>query len=166
MNNWPSWATSRPTSTGEYVTASGSSDMPSSFPRSEMGSPQLGTYISEPKYQQPTETIRDQIENLELSKNELKSENRKLEFEIERIQEKLVILTTELGASESSRIRLENKLINCYSRIDQLETDNRQFEIRENNYQKELQEKQALLETYQNQNELIECKLLGLLYEF
>ena len=161
MNNWPSWATSRPTSTGEYVTASESSDMHFSYPESE-----TGANISEPKNQQPTETIRDQIENLELSKNELKSENRKLEFEIERIQEKLVILTTELGASESSRIRLENKLINCYSRIDQLETDNRQFEIRENNYQKELQEKQALLETYQNQNELIECKLLGLLYEF
>ena len=158
LNNWPSWATSRPTSTGEYVTASGSSDMPSSFPRSEMGSPQLGTYISEPKYQQPTETIRDQIEKIikkELSKIELKSGNRKLEYEIKRIQEKLERLTTDFEAYENTRTRLEQELIKCYSRIDLLETHNRRFEIKEKFYQ-------ALLKTYRNKNnELIECKLLG-----
>ena len=73
-------------------------------------------------------------------------------YEIKRIQEKLERLTTDFEASENSRIRLEQELIKCYSRIDLLETANRHLQ---------LQEKQALLETYQNKNELIECKLLG-----
>ena len=153
MNNWPSWATSRPTSTGEYVTASECSDMHFSYPESE-----TGANISEPKNQQPTETIRDQIEKIikkELSKIELKSGNRKLEYEIKRIQEKLERLTIDFEASENSRNRLEQELIDCYSRIDLLETHNRRFEIKEKFYQ-------ALLKTYRNKNnELIECKHLG-----
>ena len=92
----------------------------------------------EPKNQQPTKTIADQIKNLELSKIELKSENRKLEYKIKRFQEKMARLTTENGAAEGSRIQLENDLINCHSRIDQLVTENRRLEIKEKKYQNKL----------------------------
>ena len=144
------WANNRPTSTDETSTES------SFYPKSE-----TETEISETKSERSGETIEDQIKYLQISKNEIKSENRKLEFEIKRFQEKSARLTTENGAAADTRIKLENELLTCKSRIDQLEDDIRLLEIQKNKYQTESQEKQAQLEKYQKENNaLIKCKLL------
>ena len=146
------WANNRPTSTEDET-----STEKSYYPKSETETEILGS-----KIEQPTETFEDQIKILESSKIVLKNENRKVEYKVKRLQEKLARLTTEIGAVEDSRIQLENELINCKSRIDQLESDNRLLEIQKNKYQTESQEKQAQLETYQKENNaLIKCKLFG-----
>ena len=118
------WKDERPTST-EYETATEHSFYPES---------ETETEISELKSDQRTETINDQIKNLELSKNELRNENRKLEYEIKRYQEKMARLTIENRAAKDSRIQLENELSTCKSRIDQLVTENRWLEIKEKKY--------------------------------
>ena len=119
------WKNERPSST-EYETATENSYNLKN---------ETDTEISETKSEQPTETIENQINNLELSKIELKSENRKLEYRINRFQEKLARLTTENGAAEDIRIQMENELVNCKSRIDQLESGNRLLEMQKNKYQ-------------------------------
>ena len=116
----------------------------------------------ESKSEQAVETIEDHIKNLELSKIELKSENRKLEYRIKRFQEKLARLTTEIGAAEDIRIQMENELVNCKSRIDQLESGNRLLEMQKNKYRTESQRNQAQLETNQKEkNALIKCCVLA-----
>ena len=71
-------------------------------------------------------------------------------------------LTTENGAAEDTRIKLENELLTSKSRIDQLEDDIRLLKIQKNKYQTESQEKQAQLETYQKENNaLIKCEFVG-----
>ena len=97
-----------------------------------------------------------------MSKIELKNENRKLEYQIKRYQKKNVArLTTENGAAENERIELENELLTCKSRIDQLESDIQLLEIQKKKYQTESKEKQAQLETYQTENNALKkCKLL------
>ena len=146
------WANNRPTSTEDETSTENSY-----YPKSE-----TETEISGTKIERSVETIEDQIKYLQISKNEFKSENRKLEFEIKRLQEKLARLTTENGAAEDTRIKLENELLTCKSRIDQLEDDIRLLEMQKRKYQTESQEKQAQLETYQKENNaLIKCKLFG-----
>ena len=116
----------------------------------------------EPKNEQPTETIEDQIKKLELSKIELKSENRKLEYKIKRYQKNLARLTTENGAAENERIELENELLNCKSHNDKIESENRLLKMQKKKYQTESQKKQAQLETYQKENNaLIKCKVFS-----
>ena len=137
------WKNERPSST-EYETATENSYNLKS---------ETNTEISETKSEQPTETIEDQLKNLELSKIELKSENRKLEYRIKRLQEKLARSTTENGAAEDIRIQMEDELIDCKSRIDQLVAENRQLETEKTKYQAESKEKQAQLE-----KELSNCK--------
>ena len=66
------WKNERPTST-ENETSSENSY----YPKSE-----TETEISGTGSEQPEEIIHDQIQNLELSKIELKNENRKLEYKI------------------------------------------------------------------------------------
>ena len=146
------WANNRPTSTEDETSTENSY-----YPKSE-----TETEISRTGSEQPVEIIDNQIKNLELSKIELKSENRKLEYKIQRFQEKLAILTTENGATENSRIQLENELINCKSRNDQLESDILLLGIQKKKYQTESQEKQAQLEKYEKENNVLKkCKLLG-----
>ena len=146
------WANNRPTSTeGETPTEN------SYYPKSE-----TETEISGGKTEQSVEIIDDQIKDLELSRNELKNENRKLEFQIKRYQKNLARLTTENGAAENERIELESELLTCKSRNDQLESDVRLLEIQKKKYQTESQEKQAQLEKYEKENNaLVKCKLLG-----
>ena len=153
------WANNRPRTEDETSTEN------SFYPKSESETVSPNKYrdtVSGTKSERSLETIEDQIKNLQISKNEFKSENRKLEFEIKRFQEKLARLTTENGAAEDTRIKLENELLTCKSRNDQLEDDIRLLEIQKNKYQTELQEKQAQVETYEKENNaLIKCKLLG-----
>ena len=54
-------------------------------------------------------------------------------------------MTIENGAAEDSRIQLENELLTCKSRNDQLESDIRLIEIQNKKYLTESQEKQAQL---------------------
>ena len=83
------------------------------------------------------------------------SENLKLQYKLKSFQQNLARLKTTTGASgkcwkllENDRIELENVLISFKSQIDQL--------------QKELQTKQARLETYENKNNaLMKCKSLS-----
>ena len=150
------WANNRPTSTEDETSTENSY-----YPKS-----QSETEISGPKREKSEENIDNQIKNLELSKIELKNENRKLEYRIKRYQKNLARLTTENGAGENERIELENELLTCKSRIDQLEIDNRLLEIEKKKYQTESQEKQAQLEKYEKVLELTKCKLLCSLNEF
>ena len=151
------WANNRPTSTEDETSTENSY-----YPKSE-----TETEISEPKNDPPTETLEDQIRNLELSKNELKNENRKLEYKIKRFQTNLARLTAENGAAENERIDLENELLNCKSTIDMLESDNRRLETQKKKYQTESQEKQAQLETCEKEkNALIKCKVFDRFTEF
>ena len=107
-------------------------------------------------------STKDEIQNLELSKIELKNENRKLEYEIKRFQEKLARLTAETGAAEDTRLQLVNELLTCKSQNDQLKIDNRRLEIQKKKYQTESKEKNAQLEKYEKENyALIKCKILG-----
>ena len=146
------WANNRPTSTEDETSTENSY-----YPRSD-----TETEISGENSEQPAEIIEDQIENFELSKIELKNENRRLEYQIKRYQKNVARLTTENGAAENERIELENELLTCKSRIDQLESDIRLLEIQKKKYQTESQEKQAQLEKYEKENNaLIKCKLLG-----
>ena len=146
------WANNRPTSTEDETSTKNSY-----YPRSD-----TETEISGENSEQSAEIIEDQIKNFELSKIELKNENRKLEYQIKRYQKNVARLTTENGAAENERIELENELLTCKSRIDQLESDIRLLEIQKKKYQTESQEKQAQLEKYETENNaLIKCKLLG-----
>ena len=94
----------------------------------------------------------------EISKS--KSENQKYENKLKSFQQNLARLKIKNGASEkcwelleNDRIELENELISCKSR-------NNQLERAELNLKKELQEKQAQLEIFQKQNSaLIKCKV-------
>ena len=139
------WANYRPTSTEDETSTENSY-----YPRSD-----TETEISGENSEQPLEIIEDQIKNLELSKIELKNENRKLEYKIKRYQK-------NERYQENERIELENELFTCKSRIDYLESDIRRLEIQKKKYQTELQEKQAQLEKYQKDNKaMIKCKLLG-----
>ena len=143
------WANNRPTSTEDET-----STEISYYPKSETE--------TEAECEQPEENIDNQIKKLELSKIELKNENRKLEYKIKRYQKNLARLTTENGAGENERIELENELLTCKSRNDQLESDVRLLEIKKKKYQTESQEKQAQLEKYEKDNNaMIKCKLLG-----
>ena len=54
-----------------------------------------------------------------------------IDYKIKRLQEKMARLTTENGAAEDSRIQLENELLTCKSRIDQLLAENRRRETKE-----------------------------------
>ena len=60
------------------------------------------------------------------------------------------------------KMNLENELINCKSRIQQLETANRRLEIQQKNYQNELKEKQAELDSFEDRynKRIIKCKVL------
>ena len=136
------WANNRPTSTEDET-----STEISYYPKSETE--------TEAECEQPEENIDNQIKKLELSKIELKNENRKLEYKIKRYQK-------NERYQENERIELENELVTCKSRIDYLESDIRRLEIQKKKYQTELQEKQAQLEKYQKDNKaMIKCKLLG-----
>ena len=151
------WANNRPTSTEDETSTENSY-----YPKSE-----TETEISEPKNDPPTETVDDQIRNLELSKNELKNNNRRLELTIKRFQENVARMTTEIGAAEESRIQIENEFLNCKSTIDGLESDIRRLEFQKKKYQTESQEKQAQLETCEKEkNALIKCKVFDKLTEF
>ena len=94
----------------------------------------------------------------EISKS--KSENQKYENKLKSFQQNLARLKIKNGASEkcwelleNDRIELENELISCKSR-------NNQLERAELNLKKELQEKQVQLEIFQKQNSaLIKCKV-------
>ena len=151
------WANNRPTST-EDETATVSSY----YPQSE-----AETEVSEPTRELTTNSLEDQIRNLELSKNWLKSENRMLEYKIIRFEEKMARMTTEIGAAEESIIQIENEFLNCKSTIDGLESDIRRLQIQKKKYQTESQEKQAQLETFQKKsNVLIKCRIFARLTEF
>ena len=149
------WANNRPTSTEDETSTENSY-----YPKSE-----TETEISEPKNDPPTETLEDQIRNLELSKNELKNENRRLKLKIKRHEKNLARLTTENEAAVKERIELEDKLLSrndqLESDIRRLENDIRRLEFQRNRYQTE--SKQEQLETYENEkidlkNELLNCK--------
>ena len=143
------WKNERPSST-EYETATENSY----YPKSE-----TDTEISGTKSEQPVEIIEDLVKNLQSSNNELKNENRKVEYKVKRLHEKLARLTTEIGVVEDSRIQLENELLTCKSHNDKLESDNRLLEIQKKKYQTESQEKQAQLETHQKENNALKtCK--------
>ena len=60
------------------------------------------------------------------------------------------------------KMNLENEFINCKSRIQQLETANRRLEIQKKNYQNELKEKQAELDSFEDRynKRIIKCKVL------
>ena len=149
------WANIRPTSTEDETSTENSH-----HPKTE-----TETAISGTKSEQAVEIIHDQIKNLELSKNDLKNENRKLEFKVKRFQEKLTRLTIENGAVEDSRIQLENELLTCKSRIDQLVTENRRLEIKEKKYLNKFnlarlttENEAAANERIELENELSNCK--------
>ena len=148
------WKNEKPTTTENET----ETENPS-YPKSE-----TKTEVSETKSEQPVKIIEDQIKSLELSKNELKNENRKLEFKILRFQAEMAKLTTENEAAENDRTELAKVLLNYKARINQLESDNRRLEMEKLKYQIESKEKQAQLETYLK--EKIKCKLLGWLNEF
>ena len=98
------------------------------------------------------------MDETEISKS--KSENQKYENKLKSFQQNLARLKIKNGASEkcwelleNDRIELENELISCKSR-------NNQLERAELNLKKEFQEKQAQLEIFQKQNSaLIKCKV-------
>ena len=107
------------------------------------------------------------MKNLALSNIELKNENRKLEYKIKRYQSNLARLTAENGAAQNERIDLENELLACKSRSDQLESDIQLLEIQKKKYQTESKEKQAQLETYEKErNALVKCKIFDRFTEF
>ena len=151
------WNNERPTST-EWETETEDSYYPESESCNE---------IEKPRREQSTEeTLEDQIKILELSKNKLKSENRKLEYKIKGVQRELAILITKNEAAENDRIELENELLISKSRIDELETnnrrletDNRRLKVHTKEYKTEAQEKQAQLEIFEKKNRtLVKCK--------
>ena len=146
------WENERPTSTEDETSTENSF-----YPKSE-----TETEVSIPESERRAETIEDKMKNQELSKIELKNENRKLEYTIKRYQKNLARLTTENGAAENERIELENELLACKSHNDQLESDFRILEIEKMKYQTESKGKQAQLDTYEKQNHaLIKCKFFG-----
>ena len=105
------------------------------------------------------------------------NDRRKLEYKMKHFQQNLNRLKVENGASgkfwkllENDRNELENELISCKSRIDQLESDNRRLEIKANENHTEVLRKQEQIEFFEAQNneltsenaaaknELIKCK--------
>ena len=84
--------------------------------------------------------LENPLQNLGLTNIEFKSKIRKLEYEVERSKEdkrnqeltnQAVInqLQRQNKASENKKLELENEVIACKSRIDQLEYQNQQLTI-------------------------------------
>ena len=116
------WKNERPTST-ENETETENPSHPKSETKTEVSRTNQWATSG-----QPVQIIEDQIKSLELSK--LKNENRKFEFKIKRFEAEMARLTTENDAAENDRPELAEVLLDYKARINQLESDNRQLEIK------------------------------------
>ena len=121
------WKNERPSSTENDTE---SSNYPESQPETIVS---RQSDISLPELENP-------LKDLDLSNLELKSKIRKLEYEVERSKKDkrnqewtseavMNQLKRQNKASESEKLELENELIACKSRIDQLEYQNQQLTI-------------------------------------
>ena len=118
--------------------------------------------------------LESPLQNLELPNFELKSEIRKLQFEVERchttirnqeLNHQSVInqLKRENGTANNDRLELEKELIASKSRVDQLEFEIKRLERVKMKFQSDFEERKAKCESLENQyHKLVKCRDLKL----